>query len=85
MNSIEIIHAPREIGQTWHAEQRSILGGSKLIEQTFNSPCCSIASGLCLVTNRKTLILNKIKIMVKFLDGATESHWVGLSEAFTLV
>ena len=24
MNSIEIIHAPREIGYTWHAEQRSL-------------------------------------------------------------
>ena len=34
MNSIEIIHAPREIESTCHAEQRSILGGSKLIEQT---------------------------------------------------
>ena len=37
MNSIEIIHAPPEIGQTWHAEQKSISGGSKLIEQTLNA------------------------------------------------
>ena len=26
----------------------------------WNSPCCSTASGSCLVTNRKTLVLNKI-------------------------
>ena len=32
MNTTEIIYAPREIGQTWHAEQRSLSGGSKLIE-----------------------------------------------------
>ena len=53
------------------------MGATKLSEPSFcNSPFCSIASGLCLVTNRKTLIPNKIKIMVKFLDGAAESHWV---------
>ena len=58
-----------------------LLGAAKLSEPPFcNSPCCSIASGLCLVTNKKTLIPNKIQIMNKFLDGATKSHWVGLSE-----
>ena len=30
INGIEIIDAPREIGQTWHAQQRSLSGGSKL-------------------------------------------------------
>ena len=35
MNSVEIIHAPREIGyKRGTAEQRSISDGSKLIEQT---------------------------------------------------
>ena len=35
MNSTEIIDALREIGyKTWHAKQRLILGGSKLIERT---------------------------------------------------
>ena len=34
INSIEIIHAPRKSGWSWHAEQRSLSGGSKLIEQT---------------------------------------------------
>ena len=38
-----------------------LLGATKLSELSFcNSPCCSIASGLCSVTNRNTLILNKI-------------------------
>ena len=36
INSIEIIYAPRKSGQTWHAEQRSISGSSKLIEQTLD-------------------------------------------------
>ena len=36
-------------------------GNTKLSEPSFcNFLCCSIASGLCLVTNRKTLIQNKI-------------------------
>ena len=34
INIIEIIHAPGESGQTSHAEQRSLSGGSELIEQT---------------------------------------------------
>ena len=34
VNSIETIDAPQEIRQTWHEEQRSTSGGSKLIEQT---------------------------------------------------
>ena len=63
-----------------------LTGAIKLSEPSFcNFPCCSIASDLCLVTNKKTLILNNIQIMVKFLDGATESNWVGLSETFILV
>ena len=38
-----------------------LLGATKLSEPSFcNPPCCSIVSGLCLVTDRKTLILNKI-------------------------
>ena len=36
MNSIEIIRAPRESGQTSHTEQRSLSGGSELIEKTLN-------------------------------------------------
>ena len=45
--SIEIIHAKREIGIKWHAEQRSILGGSKLIEQTFFN-----SLGPCMINGR---------------------------------
>ena len=38
-----------------------LMGATKLSEPSFyNSPCCSSASGLCLVTNRKILIPNKI-------------------------
>ena len=36
LNSIKIIHAPSGNCQTWHVEQRSISGGSKLIEQTLH-------------------------------------------------
>ena len=34
INNIETIHAPRKSRWTWHAEQRSISGGSKFTEQT---------------------------------------------------
>ena len=49
----------------------------ELLKLSFcNSPCCSTASSSCLVTNRKTLILNKIT----GLDGQNLLSWYGFHE-----
>ena len=62
MNSIEKISAPREIGKTWHAEQRSILGGSKLIEQTLN------------ILGRITFAWRPTKVSSFYLGSVWEFH-----------
>ena len=49
INSIEIIHARRKNGQTWHPEQRAISGGSKLIEQTFTVVRFELLMNFCKV------------------------------------
>ena len=64
INGTEIIHAPRKGGWSWHAEHRSLSGGSKLIEQTLNMARGTEVHDSKLI--EQTLLL--IRQCLKFVD-----------------